>query len=178
MVDAQKIRDTLDSYFDVKRALVSVDSQGRINIHQDPSFTNTPYIECRRPTNGQLPVAFGIVEGDFDVSNCNIKTFRGFPRIIQGSLYTEENKNLRQFYDFEIEQIGGTWYHTYRQSQGLLKMLIAKKIRLYAGEDRSGVPADQVSDILNKYCGTGNPAEILRCASELNEHGFEANAEW
>jgi hypothetical protein len=36
----------------------------------------------------------------------------------------------------------------------------------------------QVEKIIGKYTGTKNPADILRCASELNEAGFEGNAEW
>jgi hypothetical protein len=71
---------------------------------------------------------------------------------------------------------------TYDAHLPLLRALVAKKITLYyvstPGKYTRNEETKLCEAILNKYCGTGNAADILRCASELNEHGFEGNAEW
>jgi len=61
-----------------------------------------------------------------------------------------------------------------------LPMLPALKARhvLINRPDSLAAPGDTLERILNKYCGTQNPGDVLRCASELNEAGLEGNAEW
>jgi hypothetical protein len=63
----------------------------------------------------------------------------------------------------------------------LLRTLTAQEIDILSAYPMSSQPMEKIRDckrILEKYASTTNPADILRCASELNEHGLEGNAEW
>ena len=169
MVDKDQILNLFHDNFEVIHADVVVNDQGLVDVLQMPKSPRCVVHLARLFPDG-LPVSFGRVEGNFDASRSNIKTLKNFPQVITGNLYTEGNRNLRQFYDFNIQEIQGMWYTDYKQSQHLLKMLVARKIQL------TDAPRE-VSDILNKYVGQGKPGAI-KCAAELIRAGFKENARW
>ena len=169
MVDQDQILALFHKHFETTNAQVVVNDQGLVDVLKLPDSRNTVvYIRNHKLT--ELPVAFGRVEGNLDASRQNIKTLKNFPKVITGNLYTEGNRNLRQFYDFDIQEIQGVWYTDYKESQHLLKMLVAHKIQL---TDAPRV----VSDILNKYAGKGRTG-MLMATVELIKAGFKENARW
>jgi hypothetical protein len=93
---------------------------------------------------------------------------------------TGMTKTLKSLDGFP-EHVGGTVHVTFDPQLPMLRTLAANQVKVYKPVFVSQQIHDQMQDlelILRKYCGTGNPADILRCASELNEHGLEGNAEW
>ena len=176
MVNRQQIEDTFRQYFMIRRGHYVIQDDGTIDIVQDRAITETHMF--RATPTGKLPVKFGTVEGDFDVANCNIKTLAGFPKIITGNLYTERNENLSQLYDFDIQRIGGIWSNTYKETQGLLPMLVASQVILLPEAGISTTRLAQAANIINKYAGTGQAGDILNCRDQLVDAGLEGNAEW
>lgn len=170
MVNETEIRSLVDKHFQIHKGYVIVSDQGHVDVLQLPGAPRCTVTLFTRLPDGELPVQFGVIEGDFIVVNRNVKTFKKFPRIIEGYLDTSMNTNLRQFYDFDIDVIQGTWYTDYRESQHLLKMLIAHDIFLNSAPD-------QVDKIMNKYAGSGKKG-ALACAAELVKAGFKDNARW
>lgn len=171
MVDPDQILELFNKHFETTNAQVVVNDQGLVDVLNDKlpgSRHVVVYVRNHKLT--QLPVAFGRVEGNLDASRQNIKTLKNFPQVITGNLYTEDNRNLRQFYDFHIQEIQGIWYTDYKESQHLLKMLVARKIQL------TDAPR-AVSDILNKYAGKGRVG-ALHAAVELIKAGYKENAKW
>jgi hypothetical protein len=70
---------------------------------------------------------------------------------------------------------------SYDANLPLLRLLLVKHSLILENYDEfvdhRNAPGDQVDKIIKKWRGHG-AAGILQCASELNEAGFEGNAEW
>jgi hypothetical protein len=170
MVDQEQIKRLLDEYFVIK-GKIEIDDEGTVNVIDVPGVSPRVQVWLKKfLDDGAIPVVFGKVEGDFLAAGRNVKTLRGFPKFIKGSLRTEANLNLRQLYDCEIEEIGDTWFSSYRQSQGLLRMLVAKHIYLVDGPPK-------VESIMSRYAGQGRQGS-LACAAELARAGYKGNARW
>lgn len=170
MVNPDQILKLFQDNFEVAHGNVVVNDQGIVDVYHRPKSPRCVVYLTKQLTDGVLPVAFGSVEGTFDASRNNVKTLKNFPKVITGNLYTEGNRNLRQFYDFDIQHIDGIWYTDYRQSQHLLKMLVAPKIQL------TDAPR-AVNDILNTHAGKGRVG-ALKAAVELVKAGYKENAKW
>jgi hypothetical protein len=169
MVDPDQILALFHKHFETTNAQVVVNDQGLVDVLKLPDSRNT-VVYMRNHQLTKLPVAFGRVEGNLDASRQNIKTLKNFPQVITGNLYTEDNRNLRQFYDFNIKEIQGVWYTDYKESQHLLKMLVAHNIQL------TDAPKE-VTQIMNTHAGKGRTG-ILRATVELIKAGFKENARW
>lgn len=170
MVNKDHILDLVHRNYDVRKGYVVVNDDGVVDVLQLPGATKPVVFLAQWLADGVMPVSFGTVEGDFDASSKNVKTLKGFPKYIKGNLYTERNLHLRQFYDFAIEKVEGIWYSDYKQSQHLLKMLVANKIQL----ENSPIP---VTDILNAHAGQGKPG-MIKAAAALVKLGYKDNARW
>jgi hypothetical protein len=128
----------------------------------------------------------------FACDNNQLTSLQGAPRWVGGSFICASNKltsleggpaqvmdryncRLNPLKSFEgaPERVGHLFECDYKKDLPLLRLITlqAKKLDMMAAPK-------PVWTILNKYKGTQNPADILRCASELNEAGFEGNAEW
>jgi hypothetical protein len=170
MVNKEVILDLVHRNYYVRRGYVVVNDDGVVDVLQLPGASQ-PVVQLHTYLkDGVMPVSFGRVEGDFDVSSKNVKTLKGFPKYIKGILYTEHNQHLRQFYDFAIEKVEGIWYSDYKEHQHLLKMLVANKIQL----ENSPIP---VTDILNAHAGQGKPG-MIKAAAALVKLGYKDNAKW
>jgi hypothetical protein len=169
MVDPDQILALFHKHFETTNAQVVVNDQGLVDVLKLPDSRNT-VVYMRNQKLTELPVTFGRVEGNLDASRQNIKTLKNFPQVITGNLYTEDNRNLRQFYDCNIQEIQGVWYTDYKESQHLLKMLVARKIQL------TDAPKE-VTQIMNVHAGKGRTG-MLRATVELIKAGFKENARW
>ena len=109
------------------------------------------------------------VGGNFYCNYNKLTSLQGAPTQVGGDFYCDDNKlTSLQGAPGELE---GTFVCDYTSSLPLLQLLVYRSLKLFDAPIL-------VKDILKKYQGTTNPGDILRCASELNEAGFEGNAEW
>jgi hypothetical protein len=116
------------------------------------------------------------VGGNFWAYGCQLKNLVGAPLEVKGKFAVHDN-DLKS-YD-HIPQGCKEIVLPYNPTLGVLRLLTYPKIEIISmGDNASRDRAFLLSHIVNHYAGTTNPGDILRCASELNEHGFEGNAEW
>lgn len=176
MVDHQVISQLLQEYFVIKGKVI-INDQAEVSVINVPGVSPPVSVLLKKTLDmGVLPVIFDRVEGDFVAAERNVKTLKGFPRFIKGNLFTNLNNHLRQLYDCQIDHVGGTWSHTYRESQGILRMLVAQAI--YLDTDTGAIhKAQQVKHILNAHAGQGKKG-ALACAVELVKAGYKDNAKW
>ena len=138
----------------------------------------------------QLPIKFGTVSGyficnalylesldgaphhvggDFSCSYNSLVSLEGGPRHVNGNYYCLTNP--LESLEGAPDHVGGMFRCLYQENLPLLRTLN------YLDAQLMNAPAP-VKQILNKYAGTKNPGDILTCASELTEAGFDGNAEW
>jgi hypothetical protein len=147
----------------------------------------------------RLPVKFGRIGGNFNMAYTGLDTFEGFPRVIEGHCWCNQNK-LTSFQgspqviegnflvqDNPISIMSGFPEHI----QGLVSLDYTSQLpllRLLSAKDGVGLgPASwpdqrkgeyaKVQNILNKYAGTGKRG-MLGAAAELTKAGFRDNARW
>jgi hypothetical protein len=99
-----------------------------------------------------------------------LTSLEGSPTYVGGIFSWRNCPNLTSL-EGAPEQVGQEFICTYYPHLPLLRTIMYPHVQLLGG-------GYKVNYIINKYAGTKNPADILRCASELNEAGFEGNAEW
>jgi hypothetical protein len=109
------------------------------------------------------------VEGDFNCGNNLLTSLQGAPRHVGADFICQHN-NLTSLQGAP-EYVGDEFWCTWNPQLPVLRLITYQDLWI---RDAPG----SVSDIISKYEGTKNPADILRCASELNEAGFEGNAQW
>ena len=106
------------------------------------------------------------------LDSCSLLDLRGCPQTSHLSVDWNPLTSLEGMPD-NLDRIEVTW----RQRLPVLRLITAKQIILGWGNHDYVIVAP-LQKILDKYAGTTNPGDILRCASELTEAGFEGNAEW
>lgn len=182
MVDKTKIRQLAKKYFGMKDHYIMINDQGLV------SYEGDVFLKNRSLTN--LPFQFEHIEGSFFCNHSGLSTLEGSPRTVSGEFMCTGSQHLTSlqggpvhvgdgYYCTEIafESMEGAPEHvgefniTYTPVLPLLRLLTYENLWVQSA------PA-MVRNILNTYAGTTNPADVLKCASELNEHGFEGNAEW
>jgi len=114
-----------------------------------------------------------VVKAEVYARGCKLTSLEYAPQAQQ--LWVQDNplQSLKGLPD-NLETVGVTW----SPHLAMLSLLTVKIIRMFMNNEYSHQQQNQCLIILRKYQGTTNPADILRCASELNEHGLEGNAEW
>lgn len=152
-----------------------------------------PCILIVAPSNGELPVKFLRINGDFSVSGAKLKTLKGCPEIIDGTFSLSYN-NLtsleggpKEVYgeylcvNNPIESLNGLPTQVterivldFNDELPMLNLLFVKDLKLF---EFNGGPEQsiQVEQILNKYLRQGRKGAIL-CAAELTRAGFKGNA--
>jgi hypothetical protein len=187
LTDPDLIKKNLKKYW-ITKGNITISPAGVVNCTGNVNFLPKREVAA-------LPFAWGKVDGDFDVSLVNLQSLQGCPSQVgqnfdatQNRLRSLEHGPLRvgkayKVWGNDLLSLEGMPDHCqefsfrYDTHLPLLQTLKAKKIRpLGMGNQR--FICQQIGVILNKYAGTNNSADILKCASELNEAGFEANAEW
>ena len=183
MVDKTLIRQLVKKNFSVSDKDILINDQGLVSCRSKVYLTNT--------TLKKLPVRFDKMDGDFTIWQSQLITLEGCPRYVEGDFMITGSQNLTSleggpkivngdYYCTEIaftsmdgapEHVGQVFSITYTRQLPLLRLL------QYKGLDVLVAPAE-VRQILNTYAGTSNPGDILTCASELTEAGFDGNAEW
>jgi hypothetical protein len=180
MVDTQKTLRLLKKHFTVLGP-ADVDQQGLVNVKGGVFL---------RGSMRQMPIRFGTVLGTFRCNNSGLVTLEGSPRVVKEGFYCQNNQltslegapdwvgDSLRCYENPLtslegipQYIGDNVTVTWNEHLPLLRLLPYWNVTL------ERVPSP-VYNIMHKYEGSKNPADILRCASELNEAGFEGNAEW
>ena len=116
------------------------------------------------------------VGGHFWAYGCRLKNLLGAPQKVRGK-FAVYNNDLTSYEHMpqECQELE----LPYNPQLGVLQLLEYPKIQFFATANSSNKSqATLLTNIVSKYAGTNNPGDILRCASELNEHGLEGNAEW
>ena len=167
MVDQAHIQALFDKNFIESKGRIIIHSDGKLDVIQETNGVKVTVIVKRDIY--EFPIKFDVVEGNFGANSCDLRSLKGFPRIIEGDLYTKFNPHLT-FDHFDIDAVEGFWSTDYRANQPYLKMLVANEIRI-AGADT------KMLNILNKYAGQGKKGS-LACAAELADAGFKAHAQW
>jgi hypothetical protein len=192
MVTRATIHDLLASYFIL---------EDKYTIMDDMSVDTPGSVRMRRHFKGhKLPVKFGSVGGDFDLTNVRLTTLENAPHTVGDTFMCSGNKlttlthgpksvnygyvigtnpliNLEGYPD----QHAPEWVAmSYNPDLPLLRLLASPKIELWPHISRyllEREKVDQVYQILNKYAGQGKRAS-LSCAAELIRAGFKGNARW
>ena len=188
LVDREQIKMNLTKYWHT-RGKVTITKTGVVNCTGDVMLTSPHPLQ-------QLPFAWGRVGGSFDISGMALTTLAGCPREVHGPVFTAQSNKLTNLehgpvfvagqykvWGNNLTSLDGMPDHCkeflfrYSPDLPLLQTLKAQNIRPMCSIGDSLV-CGKIREILNKYAGTTNSADILKCASELNEAGFEGNAEW
>jgi hypothetical protein len=194
MVTRANIHDLLASYFIL---------DDKYTIMDDMSVDTPGSVRMRRHFKGhKLPVKFGTVGSDFDLTNLGLTTLQNAPHTVGDTFFCGGNKlttlthgpksvkhgyvigtnplvNLEGYPDQHAPAWVALSYND--PDLHLLRLLATPKIELWPHIGRN-LPlerekVDQVYQILNKYAGGGKPAS-LSCAAELIRAGFKGNARW
>lgn len=64
------------------------------------------YLSLAFQKEKELPVQFGIIDGDFYIPNNNLESFKGFPSIINGTLDANGN-SFKSTKDWNIKEVNG-----------------------------------------------------------------------
>lgn len=180
MVDADNIEKLLKQYFKIEGE-VTIDDLGVVDVSGNVRLKKS----CTK-----IPVTFGKVGGDFWCQDNQLMSLAGAPNHVGGDFSCHDNqlaslagapdhvggdfwcyRNQLTSLAGAPDQVGGGFYCTWNKNLPLLRLLVYKDVFM-------NMSPSLVSKIINKYSGTTNPGDVLRCASELNEAGFEGNAEW
>jgi hypothetical protein len=109
--------------------------------------------------------------------DCQLKNLKHCPDNVQLTVYENPLESLADI----PENID--WIQlSYDPQLGFLPALQARRVTVMGvakgGPSVSIITIRKFGKIFAPYVGTKNPGDILRCASELNEAGFEGNAQW
>ena len=205
MVDANQIKKVFWKYFDISGddREIHIGSDGKVNVHGDVQLMDTDVkqlpvsfgtvsgnFRCIFSSLTSLVGAPHHVKGYFICSNSELTSLEGAPQHVGGDFICHHNKltslmgapkHVGDTFDCEYnpltslegtpEHVGDEFWCTWNPHLPVLRLITYPHPWI-------GHAPDSVTDIIRKYAGTKNPADILRCASELNEAGFEGNAEW
>ena len=203
VVDEQQVLNTFVKYFAEANIVMgrqqwSFDNQGRLNIKGHVTVRKE-YTVAQGGTglpNGRLPLRFGRVHGDFNVSGCELTTLKGCPLHVGGLCFVSNNpipslegapqlvdylfvmQDLTQLTSLEgfpaqIEICRFDWRH----NLPLLRLLQAKKLILGNPGPSHSSPANRCFEILKGYAGQGE-AGAFTCGAELADAGYKENARW
>jgi hypothetical protein len=197
MVDREQIHKIFNKWFLANDSeSVEVTINGVVNV----ASSVEAQIRGEDFPNGELPVQFGRIDGDFRLSYCELTSLKGMPTEITGLLNLTGNKltslvgctqkiggflrlrsnpQLKTLDGFPT-QLGEFVSLDWTPNLPLLRTLLAKQgVALWANQtnvqDQNN--AQKVEKILNKYHSQGKRA-LFECQKELEDEGFEGNARW
>ena len=195
MVDREQIHKIFNKWFLANDSeSVEVTINGVVNV----ASSVEAQIRGEDFPNGQLPVQFGRIDGDFSLSYCELTSLKGMPTEITGLLNLTGNKltslvgctqkiggNLRLRSNPQLKtldgfptELGGFVSLDWTPTLPLLRTLLAKDgVALWGNQITDQDNAQTVEKILNKYHGQGKRA-LFDCQKELEDAGFEGNARW
>lgn len=204
VVDQQEVLDTFAKYFTeanrvIAHKLWSFDSAGRLNIASFPSIkVKRAYttLDGDGLPGGILPVRFGWIEGDFNVSASNLSTLEGCPTHVTGFCFVSNNpienlvgapKKVDHMFVMEdlpqLQSLEGfptevaVCRFTWRHDLPLLRLLQARRLTIGNPGPSHDSPSNRCLAILQKYVGRGE-AGAFECGAELATAGFKENARW
>lgn len=190
MVDRDEIYQTFTRWFIADESeSVEVMSNGVVYVYSSVDFR----IGDGFP-NGELPLQFGVIKGDFSVSYSGLTGLKGMPREVTGAVVLSGNplknligctqkigrhlrlRHMSQLTSLEgfPTELKGHVSLDWKPTLPLLRTLLAGEgIALWPNEKKIW----QIEKILNQYQGQGR-AGAIDCKRALVEAGFEGNARW
>ena len=190
MVDKEQILKTFQQNFRYKSySQVTVDDQGLISANSDVEATKTwdqlpvKFLEVggefrlgNQPTLGSLQGCPQKVGRDFWVRASVLENLMGCPAQVKGTFGVRAPALKSLEY---LPQGCHIYWLTWTPHLPMLRLLNYQNVNFGYPVVYGGVAGgEKAVKIIQKYQGTNKPGDILTCASELNEHGFEGNAEW
>jgi hypothetical protein len=190
MVDKEKIFAALKANFvTLTMEQVTINDQGLVSVKGMAEainiFSRLPvsFLEVSRgfhlgkqPTLTSLVGSPQYVGGDFLVKAEILESLEGAPHTVRGTfgVRSPELKSLEH-----LPQGASFYFLMWNPHLPMLRLLTYKNIQFgYPVKYGGTFAGEKAWKIMQPYMGTNNPGDILRCASELNEAGFEGNAEW
>lgn len=196
-IDPNKnIEKLLSRYFSIrsnKNPSYTINN-GVVNVNGDIRLVD---VKLYKLITSKLPITFGEIYGNFDVSNAEYTTLKGCPKYVGSNFRCLDNKliNLKggpeevngnyfcwknplTTFDGIAEDINGILYAPYDSNLPLLKLLSINGLKRIQFDNFTGSDEhimNTVENILNKYLDKGKGG-ILACAAELTKAGFKGNA--
>lgn len=166
-----------------------ISGQATINPETGVVDVDGPQVNYIGKAYTQLPVQFGRVTGDFDLSYSKLTSLKGCPSCVGGNFYFAHSPITslefapayvgKDFNCIDVnisslsgapETVEGIFSVEYKHNLPLLRLLNYPKPRIWH------VPS-MVYEIMNAHMHTGK-AGVLKCAAELIKAGYKDNARW
>ncbi len=197
MVDEKSILEIFEHYFEgsediIQRGRYSFGDDGLMHV-----YGNVTRRFLEPMPDGMWPVAFGVIHGDVDMSNCGLSDLGGSPQEIHGVMSIADNpftslEGVTQHISNQLDITGADQLKTleglppdvsvmltWREDLPMLRLLTAKWIEFdwFQMQKTGNSPEKRCLSILRKYRHLGK-AGAFDCRQELRKAGFEGNAKW